>query len=300
VHVFSKALANHEKGIKHALHATLAGWKPGRSHAMVHASEATREGDRQFCIREYALKDLEPQRPPQEYLTTSQVLTFRIGHLVQDQIVHWLSDAGTAITNWRCLVCKCLYERCKRPTRCGHCSCAEFKPEEIRLQSTVSGIGGGFDVLCLSAGQLQITEIKTMDPEAFKKLMAPLAEHRLRTNLYLRVAAESDDPWKDRLDLTRARILYVSKGGFGTLDTTLGAQGLKEKFSPFKEFVIGRDDAATQAIHERAVRLKQFRAGNAGVPTGVCTTAFTKRAQLCRMTASCFGGKYPPADQGGS
>lgn len=298
----SQALVRHDRGLKHTLHATLAGFQPGRSHALVHASEATKSGDRQFCIRDYALRDLDAQQqpPPQEYLTTSQRLTFEIGRMVQDRVIHWLSDAGTAITNWRCLVCKHLYDRCRRPSRCAQCGCAEFRPEEIRLQSALSGIGGGFDVLHLAAGRLQIAELKTIDSEAFKKLVAPLAEHRLRTNLYLRVAAESEDPWTERLDLATARILYISKGGFGTLDPSLAAHGLAERFSPFKEFVVARDDAATQALHERAVRLKQFRAGHAGVPAGVCTTRFAKRAAMCRMAALCFSGDYPPADQGGS
>lgn len=287
--------------VKAALHARLAGWRPGRSPALVHASEITR-GEPAYCIRAAALLDLEPQPPAGEHLSTSQALTFAIGRLVQDQVIHWLSDAAVAVSDWRCLACGARSRRCARPPRCAHCACSAFEPEEIRLESATSGISGGFDVLFrASDGRLRIVEIKTIESEAFKRLVAPLAEHRLRTNLYLRIAAEAGDPWTAGLDLATASILYVSKGGWGTRDPTLA----HERFSPFKEFLVARDDAATQVLHERAVRLKRFRsrvaAGDreAGVPQGICTTRFARRAAMCRMAVLCFSGKYPPNDHGG-
>lgn len=287
--------------VKAALHAQLAGWRPGRSPTPVHASDMTR-GEPAYCIRAAALLDLAPQPPARERLSTAQAVTFAIGRLVQDQVIHWLSDAAVAVTDWRCLACGTLAARCPRPRRCAHCPCAAFAPQEIRFESAVSGISGGFDVLFREpGGRLRIVEIKTIESEAFKRLAAPLAEHRLRTNLYLRIAAESGDPWTERLDLATASVLYVSKGGWGTLDPTLG----RERFSPFKEFAVARDDAATQALHERAARLKEFRRRrargdrDAGVPQGICTTRFAKRAGMCRMASLCFSGDYPPNDHGG-
>jgi len=282
------------KGTKYALHKMLRGWRPGRAHKSVHASAVTKGGTGEFCAREYAIRDKEPHKVPDEFLDTSHRLTFAIGHYVQDQVINWLSDGNYAITNWVCQSCKTLHERCKRPSKCHACGCGAFKADEIRLISAVSGIGGGIDVFAqLGEPKLRIVEIKTMAPDEFKKLVAPLAEHRLRTNLYMRIAAESDDPWKTRINVDQAYVLYCSKGGFGTLDTNLKEMGIDDKFSPFKEFLIDRDDTQTEMLHQRAVRLKEFREKSKGMPAGLCPTAFTKRAQSCIVTSACFSGKYP-------
>lgn len=284
------------KGAKYVLHQQMRGWQPGRSHKVVHASSVTKGGTGEFCPREYAIRDVKEHKTPDEFLDTSHAMTFDIGRMVERRIIERLSDAGAAITNWRCETCKWPHDRCKRPQECVKCGCKMLKPEEIRLQSPISGISGGVDVF-LQTGEplLRITEIKTMAPEEFKKLVAPLAEHKLRTALYLRLAAESDDPWKHRINLQQANVLYVSKGGFGTLDPSLQQLGLKDKFSPFKEFVVSRDDSLTETLHQRSVRLKQFREGLKGMPVGICPTAFAKRAQACICTAACWSGEYPPS-----
>ena len=53
-------------------------------------------------------------------------------------------------------------------------------------QAEEYGIQGGIDALFnIGAPQLVITEIKTLNPTDFDTIMAPLPEHRLRTNLYM-------------------------------------------------------------------------------------------------------------------
>jgi hypothetical protein len=92
----------------------------------------------------------------------------------------------------------------------------------------------------------------------------------------------------------RATILYVSKGGYGCADDSLKGWGIKEQFSPFKEFEIARNDAATQYLSDRAKIVKDFREGKTAMPHGLCATAMSKRAKGCSQVAACWSGKFPP------
>jgi hypothetical protein len=297
-HAMQNTVAN--RGLKYVLHKQLRRSDPARSHKTVHASDVTGGAKRPFCPRAYAILDKvhhQLENKPTEFLTASMAVTFEIGKMVQDHIIHVLSDGGAAVTNWVCTHCKSHYVRCKRPVECETCHGKTFKPEEIRLISAKSGISCGFDVFAsLGDGKLCITELKTIDPAEFKTLIAPLAEHRLRTNLYMRIAEESDDPWKDRIDVEKARVLYVSKGGYGCMDGQLVQWGINDKFSPFKEFTIFRDDKATEPYVAPAVRLMEFRDGVKGMPSGICNTAFDKSAKSCPVATHCFSGSFPAKD----
>ena len=182
-----------------------------------------------------------------------------------------------------------------------------FEYEEYRLVSATSGITGGIDMF-LDVGDTKhrLVEIKSIDKEMFKELQAPLAEHRFRTSLYLRLLAEhfvnggpaslvqkAQHIVPDTINVTTAHILYISKG-FGLKDATLAQNGIKDSpFSPFKEFIIERDDEATQTSVNKATALRIFRDTQTSIPCGVCTNALTKRAQKCSAVSACFSGKYP-------
>jgi hypothetical protein len=145
----------------------------------------------------------------------------------------------------------------------------------------------------LNQPKLRITELKTMDKDEFKALKAPLAEHKWRTNLYLRLVAESPHPWAKQVDTTEATIMYISKGGYGCADDEPEKWGLFEKFSPFKEFTIKREDKLTDDLVKRAKAVTDFRKGLVGSPCGVCSTAMSKRATKCTMKKACFSGDHP-------
>jgi hypothetical protein len=162
------------------------------------------------------------------------------------------------------------------------------------LESAVNGASCGIDMLlALGGGKLVPYELKTIDKEQFKTLAAPLAEHRIRTNLYLRIIAESASKWAQQIDTTRGYVLYVSKGGFGCADATLKPAGINESFSPFKEYAIKRDDDLTDDYATAARIVKDFRDGKSVMPTGICPTALTKRALHCPFKVKCFDGSYP-------
>lgn len=278
--------------VKYLLHAHLKGAQPGRSYKNIHASDLTKpEG---LCPRLYALADVTKAKPSDEWLTTSSVMTFQIGRDQEKNIVQWFADMGKAIGHWKCNSCGTVYEFQPRPTQCKECGFKRFDHKEVRFESSVSSASCGIDLLLgLGEPKLRAVELKTIDKEEFKALKAPLAEHRWRTELYLRSIAESDHPFAKRVNTDEATILYVSKGGFGCADTQLKTWGLDESFSPFKEFVIKRDDESVQSLVDRASIVKRFRAGEIGMPQGLCPTAMCKRASGCSMRKVCFSGEYP-------
>jgi hypothetical protein len=281
-----------ERNLRFLLHEHLSHYDPARPIKNVHASSLTKpEG---MCPRMYALADVAKFKLPDEYLTTSETVTYRIGNDMQTSIVNWFGDMGKAIGHWRCLACNQLHEFQKRPIKC-KCGCRGFKPEEVRFVSAQSGASCGVDCL-LSLGDPLLTplEIKTMDKEQFKGLVAPLAEHRLRTNLYLRIIGESDQPYASMVNSQKGRVLYTTKGGYGCADPDLKKWGIRDGFSPFKDYEVVRKDAETDGLSARAKVVKDFRDGNIAMPHGLCPTALAKRAQYCPLKKVCFSGAHPP------
>jgi len=281
-----------EKSVKYLLHKHLARGQPGRSHKRVHASDMMER----FCPRQFALLDLTNKKPKSEYLSTSMATTFKFGYLIQDWVTDVLADIGVAVGDWKCLQCGTVYEMTKRPQACGACQNQRFRYQERVFVSKVSGISGAIDIFAHfpgSPGYVPI-EIKTIDKEAFKELVAPLAEHKYRTNLYLRLIAESDDPFLPLISQKQGIVLYVSKGGYGCKDLKIKEWGLNDSpFSPYKEYVVNRSDAVTDKADMMASRLKAFRTGVKGVPLGVCETSTCPRATQCPVHYECFGDKYP-------
>jgi hypothetical protein len=282
-----------ERTLKYRLHSHLNQVQEGRPYHRIHASALTRE-DPEFCPREYVIASLTKTKPQSETIVTALAVTFEIGRMVQDQVINWFADMGLAVGDWRCLACARLHTFAKRPVKCGLCGCRAFKPEEHRFESAFSGASCGIDMMVdLGRPRHTIVEIKTIRPEDFGVLAAPLAEHRERTNLYLRLIAESDTPESNLVDTARAKVLYVSKGGYGKQDKQLGAWGLGEQFSPFKEFDVNRDDQGSQPYWERAKMIHDFRNGTEGIPMGVCPTMLCKRAKQCPVRHACFSGQFP-------
>ena len=289
------------KDLKFLLHEHLHVRDPHRGVKTVHASELTHD-EREFCPRFYALADVTKAKLPDRWLSTSESVTFAMGKWLQDQVVHWFAEMGRAVGHWVCVSCNQLHEFQLRPVKCKSCGSRVFKPEEVRFVSAKSGASCGVDMLINTGKPLLVpVEIKTMDKDVFKALVAPLAEHRLRTTLYLRIIAESGHHWANRVDTSMAHVLYVSKGGFGCADPQLKTWDIYEHFSPFKSYEVPRNDKLAEPQSRLARVVKQFREGKVGMPAGVCPTAMTKRAKICPLCKACFAGDYPPVHhwQGG-
>ena len=279
--------------LSYHLHRLMARVQPGRYFENIHASSVTKEG---YCPREAALHIELKKAPPVERISTVNEMVWAQGRLVAQHVIDWLIDGGLALSNWRCRSCGATQTLLpKRPEGCP--SCHEVRTmhyEEIRFRSQVSGIGGGIDLLVKlpNREKLLMVELKTDDKERFKKLLAPRAEHRERTQLYLRCAAESDSPWRHLVDHNEARVLYISKGGWGEKSSKPSQWGLNDMpWTPFKEYRVTRDDAATEKYVELASPLwKYVQTGT--MPAGVCPSAISNRAQNCPVRDACFSGKF--------
>lgn len=281
-----------KNSVKHLLHKHLATYEAGRSLKRIHASELTKPNG--LCPRLYALADVTNAKPKDEWLSTSQAMTFQIGRDQEKNIVQWFGDMEKAICHWKCVSCGTVHEFQLRPHACKECGTKRFDHKEVRFESAVTGASCGVDMLlALDGKKLTAVEIKTIDKDEFKSLQAPLAEHRWRTQLYLRIIDESDHPSSKTVNTETAMVLYVSKGGFGCSDPELKKWGLPEQFSPFKEYEIKRDDAATDPLAARAKVVKDFRDGKVGMPCGLCTHAMSERAKNCVVKGPCFSGDYP-------
>ena len=287
--------AKGERSLKRLIHEHLSGTEKARSTKLVHASDLMKQ-NHEFCAREYALYDITGKKPSDQFLSTAMRTVFGFGWLIQEWVVSTLADAGLAVTDWYCNNCGKAAILCLRPSACSTCGGAKFTPGEHVFQSEVSGVVGSIDTFVRFPGsdpRLVALEIKSIDKEQFKELEAPLAEHRWRTNLYLRLIAESDDPSKADINQDVGMVLYVSKGGFGVKDLKIKEWGLQDHgFSPYKEHFIKRDDKVTQTKVAHAIRLLSYRKGDKGVPLGICPSSVHPRAKQCPVHAECFGLDY--------
>lgn len=136
----------------------------------------------------------------------------------------------------------------------------------------------------LGTGKLTLVEIKTITPVDFETLVGPLAEHRVRTCLYLALADHGDNPYRDAIHLDRAKVLYVSRA-FGKLHPEYG------KVIPFKEFDVARDDASLTPALENAAKVKLFKDKKV-LPARICESSFCSRSKACTVSFPCWSGKF--------
>lgn len=295
---FVKAIAKgKEVSIKHMLHRELAGWEDPRPHGTLHASSLL--GDVEFCPREWAFLDMGLAKRRKEFLGTAMRITFDHGRDMERRLRNeWLRDY--IIGNWECEVCGKLHPTFGKAPKgpCSSCGWNKWGYKETRLESPVSGVSGGIDAFVdVGHPKAMILEIKSMDKDEHKKLAAPLAAHKLRTSLYLRLADETLLKESGRINTQKAKILYVSKS-YGFKDDSIHAAGIKDApFSPFKEFDIERDDSLTDDALNRAKALTLWRNlpkdQPNGLPCGICPNGLGKRAQKCCAVAPCWNGHHP-------
>ena len=282
-----------------ALKLVLGESQPGRTMEVLHASDVTRPD---FCPRRWALFDLLDKDPPMETVSTAMDVTFRMGKMAETLLVEeWAGEA--VVGNWRCRYCG--DSRTMVPKPSGYCQSVGgawpttrkhwWEYRQMVVDAPEYGLHGGIDALFnLGSPQLVVTEIKTLNPTDFESIVTPLPEHRLRTNLYLRILDDSHHPYKEKINLLEARVLYISRG-YGKLNPAWN------EILPFKEFVVKRNDADLTEFLARAKRLQVFRTVGL-MPTGICSTALDKIAKQCSVATQCFSGayvagQYPPAPE---
>ncbi|NOQ30175.1 MAG: hypothetical protein GQ570_03535 [Helicobacteraceae bacterium] len=203
-----------------------------------------------------------------------------------------------AVGVWKCDHCSTESSFGKHPQTCQVCKRSDWKYIEPRFMSEVCGASGGIDLLVSLPGEkkLRVVEIKTIDKDMYKTLVAPLAEHTLRTNLYLRLVEESNSPYKTMVNTKEGMVFYMVKG-FGTKDTTLTDFAIMDApFSPFKEFFVKRNDDHTDAVVEKAKQLHDWRNQVTGLPARICSTNVCKRASKCTVKKYCWAAGNQPGE----
>lgn len=283
-------IPDHRDLLRYHLHRRLVVYERERDPWVLHASDLTRED---FCPRERVLLRKLDREPKGRTLTAAQRLVHLVGQQQQELITELLADV--AVGDWACSACGAVQEFCPRPTSCPECSFDLLHYREMRFTSEVSGGSCGADLLVRLPGRelLVLVEVKGLQKDEFQSLRMPLAEHRVRTSFYLRCIAESGNPAKREIDCTEARILYVTKGGWGQRDPEVSEWGLGDgAWSPFKEFVVARDDEASGYVFENAVSVTRCEEDGT-YPEGICPTRMVQRAKSCPVVHECFSGRFP-------
>jgi len=275
----------HSVSIKDLLHDRVGGKFPQRSHKIVHASDLTKD-DKAFCPREFALLDITGKKPKPEWIETALQVTFDMGRDMQRRFNEdWLQSEMYG--DWVCNSCGAATGICQKPK--GHCGRSgircQWEYHEARFTSEVSGVSCGLDALVfVGEPKLRIVEYKTIARPLFDTLKTAFAEHRLRSQLYLKLIAESGDARADQINLDVVHIVYHIKG-YGKKDT-------KGRMSPWKEYLIKRNDEAVKDLENPVLALNAWRAEQLKLPLGVCPTSFCQRAKVCPVVKECFSGKY--------
>lgn len=283
-----------EQSIKKLLHQHIPSARPVRPKKNVHASELSKP-DHAWCPREYALLDITPKSEGTEFIGTSLKTTFDHGIDVQRRINEEYLPTRM-VGDWKCRSCGKKAPHCKKPE--GQCSNPQaycnWEYHEVRPISKWNGVSCGLDALVdFKLPKLMIGELKTIKADDFKNMIMPVAEHVSRTSLYLRLVSEWDHPFAEKINTEEARLLYVCKG-FGHVDQQVIDWGVKDaRFSPYKEFIIHRDDNYLKEEMDRAKVLHHYRETKKGMPCGVCHSINDKRAKSCPVKKECWSGKYP-------
>ncbi len=279
-----KAVAKKEEKVSlvNLLDSKLAGFETARSHKTVHISMLSRDDG--FCAREYALLDATGKKRKDEYVAMPRRVAYDTGnalsHLVRNR---WLRD--DVVGDWKCLVCKNGVAFSKRPkTHCLNCKSKLWDYSEPTFIDPATKATGSIDFFIdLQHGKHYLVEVKTMDKDEFAELAGPYAEHRIRTQLYLRLVERSHSPHAAKIDTSLGLVLYISKG-YG--------KKVNDKITPFKEFLVRADTATADAKFAAGEALQIFRNGGP-MPEGICPNSFGKRAKVCPVIQECWSGKYP-------
>ena len=266
------------------LHENMRATEKGRPLTKIHASSLT-SVQSEYCPREVRIMMEQGLPPNKQHIPAALRYTFDEGKDKQKRFNDdWM--VGRMIGFWRCQSCRKLSDFGRRPKVSCECGFKMYEYTEARFQHPVSKAIGSVDaIMDLDEAQFKVGELKIIKSEDFKKLKAPLAEHRIRTQLYLRLIAESDiDPdIKSQINTDEAHIVYMMR-----------AHGMKNDegiISPFKEFMVKRDDAAVEPYFAKAHAVTFSKEGEY-FPAAICSDMFCTRAGSCRVAKACFSGKY--------
>lgn len=246
---------------------------PERSHKTVHASDVTKDD---FCPRQYLLMDAHNVSAQDKFINAGLKATFDVGEATAALVVKWMGQRawgkwvnadGTKIIPFGTMP-EGVYGK-------------DWHYHEVKFMGSCD-VSGSIDLIAdLGHPKKRVVELKIMKVDDFDKLAAPLAEHRLRTQLYLHLIATSENPVRFLLDTDEAHILYVSRG-FGKKNEDVG------QIVPFKEFTVKRDDQAIAEYIERGNMVKTCREQKTIPVIKVCDNIMCPTAKKCPVRQQCW------------
>jgi hypothetical protein len=282
LNVISRAInaALQKPAILNMLEDRLRGFEPERSTEPLHIS-AIVEGELEFCARAVVLHEANEIKYRDHYVNSARRVAFDHGNALKDMLAEkWLGDVAVGV--WHCVVCQSKHVFSQRPAKPCKCGAELWRYGEEEFIDEESGAAGHIDLFLPINQKLVAVEVKTLDKDEFAMLKAPMAAHRARTCCYLTIIARSGREEVSRIDLSHARVLYVSKG-YGKKNENTGT------VLPFKEFVVERNDATSEPYLKKARLVKAYR-DHLKVPDRICVLPSDKRAKVCRVCKQCFGG----------
>lgn len=286
VNFVQKVIAEHakkstDKSLIEVLVKNMGRYYPERSHKTVHASDVTKPD---FCARRIRLMDATGAKASDTYINAALRATFDLGSITADRLVeHWMGDRSIGI--WNCTSCDAKVVFKPKPESCV-CGRPNWRHQEVHFIGQGSKISGSIDLIAdLGLPKFKVVELKIMKADQFDKLAAPLAEHRLRTRLYLKLIEDSDNPLRFQLDTSSAKILYVSRG-FGKMHPDYG------QILPFREFDIDRDDKSIEGYLQNGVDVKVSREIGTIPIKKTCDSISCPTAKGCQVKAACWSGEY--------
>jgi len=260
----------------------VSGFEPARSFKKIHMSDISKDG---YCPREVALLDVTNKSRKGQYISTALQVAFDNGNALHDLCRNkWLEF--DVVGSWLCPMCRNTLLFSKKPkVKCNTCHAKLWEYQEETFIDPLTKAQGSIDFFIdFGTGKHVMCEVKSISKDDFKELKAPLAEHRVRTNLYLELLHRSENPHISHINLSSAKVLYISKG--------YGAKTDFGKVIPFREFNVEYDFKSAQPYFEKAAKVELFRASGI-MPVGICPNSMVNRVKTCSVPQACWSGSYP-------
>lgn len=181
----------------------------------------------------------------------------------------------TFIGTWVCLNCGNRHRLCPRPEHCSSCGeRARLYYEEIELRHKSLAIKGHLDGVIKVGDNYQLIELKSVDPELFKKakdaesrnfgFVPPLSSHLFQARAYLWLCG-----------FKTAKLLYINKSDNKVLEFTVNAN---------PETATWVDNLILFVRHALATKMPLCEIH------GVCKKESDTRAKRCPYASECFSG----------
>jgi hypothetical protein len=257
--------------------------EPARPFSFLHASALT--NSKSFCPREVVLSKKLGRKGYPQTIGAAMRITYDEGRDKQRRFNNfWFRDR--MVGYWGCDGCGAKSEWGKAPKYNSGCKQCRWEYREVVFFHP-SGTQGSLDaILDVARLKLHLVEVKIIAPDEWDKLKAPLAEHRVRSQVYLQLIAESSFPYRDQINTDLIHVLYFLRGH--------GRKDDQGRIHPIKEFIVQRDDASVARYFAMATAVTVAKGLDWEVsPEGICDSLFDKRAYSCGVCKECFSGQYP-------